>query len=102
MKNKYNFARNLPVCKFYYRGEHTHPIRRTVVRIPNSNRNVITGYELREGQTVRDFSEAPIKSYRKDQIATYGSYSRLKTSGKKKTDTTLETHPLEILVREGA
>jgi len=74
------------------------------LRIPNANRNVITGFELREGQEVRDFSNAPIKSYRKDQIATYGSYARLKTlKGKKNIkDSTLETYPLEVLVREGA
>ncbi len=98
----YKFSKKTPVCKFYYKGDHSHPIRRTIIRIQSNNKAVITGYELREGSTIRSFSEAPIKSYRKDQIATYGSYSRLKAKKKRKQDSTLEMYPLETLIINGA
>ena len=66
--NSYQFVKNQPVAKFYYKGDHTHPVRRTILII-EQNDQLITGYELREGSTVRTFNKAPIKSYRKDRIA---------------------------------
>lgn len=69
MKSVYEVSRNQPVARFYYQGSHSHPVRRTILVI-ESTANLLTGYELREGSTVRDYRNAPIKSYRKDLIAT--------------------------------
>lgn len=66
----YNLVKTNPVARFYYKGTHSHPIRRTVLVIENT-RNLIIGYELREGSIVRKFSEAPVKSYNKNKIAKY-------------------------------
>jgi len=65
----YEISRNQPVARFYYQGSHSHPVRRTILVI-ESTANLLTGYELREGSTVRQYRNAPIKSYRKDLIAT--------------------------------
>lgn len=64
----YNFIKKHPVARFFYKGDHSHPVKRTVVLI-DVNDDLITGYELREGNEVREFKKAPIKSYRKDRIA---------------------------------
>lgn len=64
----YNIVRNQPVARFYYKGNHTHPVRRTVVLI-ESTPTYIRGYEIREGSRTRRFNDAPVKSYRKDKIA---------------------------------
>lgn len=69
MEKFYDPVKKLPICKFYYKGKHSHYVRRTILRIPNENPNVIVGYELREGSETRKLSKAPIKSYRKDKIA---------------------------------
>ena len=70
MTDRYEeLVRNLPVAKFYYKGTHSHPVRRTVL-IFESDRNYITGYELREGHTTRDVDNAPIKTYSRSKIAT--------------------------------
>lgn len=61
--------KNQPVAVFYYKGTHSSPVKRTVL-ITESNRNMIKGVELREGNTLRDVDEAPIKSYRLDKVAT--------------------------------
>lgn len=73
--NQYQFVRNNPVARFYYKGDHTHPVRRTVLII-NQNNNLITGYELREGADVRNFKDAPIKSYRRNKIAKVSQIDR--------------------------
>jgi DNA polymerase IIIc chi subunit len=59
-----------PIAKFYYKGSHSHPIRRTVL-VLISNKESFTGFELREGSIVRKLSKAPIKAYARDKIATY-------------------------------
>ena len=65
-----DLVRNLPVADFYYKGpSHSHPVRRRVL-VTNITRNHVTGYELREGNLSRDIDSAPIKTYRKDRIAT--------------------------------
>lgn len=64
----YKLTKNVPVAKFWYKGNHTHPVRRTVLVI-ESDRNIITGYELREGSDVRKLAKAPIKSYKRSRIA---------------------------------
>ena len=65
----YNFVRQRPVARFYYKGHHSHPIRRTVLVISTST-SYIVGYEVREGSITRKPSLAPIKSYLKKKIAT--------------------------------
>ena len=62
-------VRNRPVAKFFYKGTHSHPVRRTVLIIENMP-NYIRGYELREGSETRSLKDAPIKTYRKSRIAT--------------------------------
>lgn len=64
----YPIIKSRPAAKFFYRGTHSHPIRRTVL-ITESTKEYIKGYEVREGQTVREVDEAPIKSFRLDKIA---------------------------------
>jgi hypothetical protein len=64
----YEIVRNLPVAKFYYKGSHSHPVRRTVLLI-ECKQNYIRGYELREGRVVREYKNAPIKTYRRSRIA---------------------------------
>lgn len=68
MKTKYPVVRNLPVAKFYYKGTHSRPVRRTVV-VTESNSKYLKGYEIREGSAVRLLKGAPIKTFRKDRIA---------------------------------
>lgn len=65
---KYQVVKNLPVARFWYKGTHTHPVRRTIL-VTESTRNYISGYELRNGNIVRTVAKAPIKSYRRDKIA---------------------------------
>ncbi len=65
---KYDIVRNTPVARFWYKGTHTHPVRRTVLVI-ESTKEYIRGYELREGRTVRTAAKAPVKTYRRDRIA---------------------------------
>jgi hypothetical protein len=66
-----DLVRNLPVADFYYKGSHSHPIRRRVL-VTDSTRTHLTGFELREGNTTRDVDEAPIKTFLKEKIATRG------------------------------
>ena len=65
---KYDLVSALPVARFYYKGNHTHPVKRTILVI-ESNKNILRGYELREGNITRSFSKAPIKSYTRSKIA---------------------------------
>lgn len=64
----YKLSKNVPVAKFWYKGNHSHPVKRTVLVI-ESDRYVLTGYEIREGSEIRKLGKAPIKSYRRDRIA---------------------------------
>ncbi len=72
-----NLIKTDPVAKFYYKGSHSHPVRRTIL-ILEITPKVITGYEIREGKTLRNFNKAKIKSYSRSKIAKFGDYSRLK------------------------
>ena len=65
---KYDIVRNTPVARFWYKGTHTHPVRRTVLVI-ESTKEYLRGYELREGRIVRTAGKAPIKTYRRERIA---------------------------------
>lgn len=94
------------LVRFYYQGEsHSHPVRRVVV-IKEDHPDFYRGYEIRAGNTVRTLEEAKttIRTYRKDRIAKYGDYSRLRksktTRNKNPNQTTLT--PLSVLsVLEG-
>lgn len=101
---EYELVKNQPVARFYYKGQHNHPIRRTVL-VVEENKNTITGYELREGKITRSFLKSPIKSYRKDKIAKFGDYCRLKMNqencNKKDSDSTLLRENLENLIFKG-
>tara|TARA_Y100000034_G_scaffold38278_1_gene47006 strand:+ start:25858 stop:26187 length:330 start_codon:yes stop_codon:yes gene_type:complete len=106
-KKEYELVRNQPVARFYYQGSHTHPVRRTVLLIKNqTNSNILVGYELREGRTTRNLRNAPIKSFRRSEIASFGDYGRLRFSKtnkkRKKTDSTLTRTNLIGLIRTGA
>lgn len=65
---KFEIVKNYPVAKFFYKGSHTHPVRRTVLII-ESTKDFIRGYEIREGSAVRTADCAPIKSYSRKNIA---------------------------------
>jgi hypothetical protein len=103
----YDIVSKNPVARFYYQGKHSHPVRRTVLIIEESD-ELIVGYEFREGNTVRSTEEAMkcIKSYRKDRIAKWGDYSRLrmttKTFFKNPKKSTLERFPIITMFSEGA
>lgn len=98
----YEPVSRLPVAKFYYQGNHSHPVRRTVL-VVEETKEQIRGYELREGNVSRPISEVgkKIKSYRKDRIARWNDYSRLKVAAKAKrknvTSTTLERFPIAAM-----
>lgn len=64
----YEIARKKPVAKFYYKGHHSHPVRRTIL-VVKSTPKIIVGYELREGNLKHKLKDAPVKSFRRDKIA---------------------------------
>jgi hypothetical protein len=92
MQKKYEILAAQPLARFYYQGNHSHPVRRTVL-LSRETDTYFVGYELRVGRIVRSLSDAPIKTYRKADIARYSDYSRLRmsrrTRRKRATDTTL-------------
>jgi hypothetical protein len=96
---KYNLVDNVPVARFYYKGNHTHPVRRTVL-ITESTRDYVKGYELREGNVVRLASKAPIKTYNRNKIA---KGVNLRTSNQKliSNKSTLVRRPLMDLIESG-
>ena len=85
-----------PIAKFYYKGHHSHPVRRTVIVI-HSTVSSLTGYELREGSEVRSLREAPVKTYKKAKIA-----KERQVRHKKKTDSsTLVRTQMFDLIKAG-
>ncbi len=74
---KHKLVRSRPVARFYYKGSHSHPVKRTVLII-ESNEDYIKGYEVREGKTTRKVANAPIKSYKKNRIARFKNLRREK------------------------
>lgn len=105
----YNIAKRNPVLRFFYQGTNSHPIRRTVVKIEEDDK-ILTGYEMRKGNTVFNrLEEAPIRSYRKDRIATVRQLDARRPlrraairSKKSQAVSTLTRHTLEELVAKGA
>lgn len=76
----YNLTKKNPVARFFYHHpKHTHPIRVTLLVIEETD-TLLTGYQVREGNTIRPTHEAVnyVRSYRKDRIAKYGDYIRLR------------------------
>lgn len=67
MKN-YKLVNIHPVARFYYKGSHSHPVKRTVLITESSDTHII-GYEVRVGDVIRNPNAAPIKSYIKEKIA---------------------------------
>jgi hypothetical protein len=95
---------HLPVARFFYKGNHTHPVRRTVVLI-ESTKDYLLGFEVREGNIVRDFSESPTKRYNRKKIAKVKNIDKrrkLKKMVKNENITTLRRKPLINLLVEGA
>lgn len=103
-RKEYSLIRNQPVAEFYYQGEsHSHPVRRKVL-IHKITPKLIVAYELREGNTVRSFKNAPIKSYRRDRIARIeqcGRRLRARTPRTKLKNSTLQRSGLIDLVKNG-
>lgn len=103
----YDLVGKKPVARFYYKGNHSHPIRRTVLVIDETD-TLLTGYELREGTIQRTPQEAldHIKTYTKKKIVRWGDYSRLRMSAKTifkhPKRTTLERFPIVSLFADGA
>jgi len=100
-KSLYEIAHKYPVARFYYQGSHSHPVRRTILVI-ESTPKLLVGYELREGSTVREFRNAPIKSFRKDRIATEDQLGPCKHREPGSPVTTLQRESLRNLVLVGA
>ena len=103
----YDLVASKPVARFYYKGSHSHPVRRTVLVI-DARENMIVGYEIREGDEVRSVEEAVahVKSYKKDKIAKWGDYKRLRMSSKtfmkNPNESTLVRQPILSMFVEGA
>lgn len=64
----YKVVSKKPVAKFYYKGHHSHYVRRTILVI-KSDKYSITGYELRCGNNTYSLKKATIKTYLKSKIA---------------------------------
>jgi hypothetical protein len=84
MKTKektYNLIERLPIARFAYPGSHDHPVQRVVGIIEETDTH-IKGYEFRSGREYRSLTnvKSHIKSYRKDKIAKYGDYVRLRAT----------------------
>lgn len=87
--------RKKPVAKFFYQGNHSHPVRRTVILDQNTS-EYISGYEIRSGNDVFTLQDAPYKKYIKSKIARVGDYSRIRRT-KKYMNISADTTTLERL-----
>jgi hypothetical protein len=98
---KYELVKNMPVARFFYKGTHTHPVRRTILIIEQT-REFIRGYELREGNEVRVAAKAPVKTFKRDRIAK-GSSLRLENPIRKMSPdkSTLVRKPLLDIIEVG-
>jgi hypothetical protein len=92
MKTSFCLIRNLPVWKFFYKGTHSKPIR-TTLAVTEVNGHIVKGYVLRRGNEVFScLKDAPIKSFKKSEMATIRGT----------TKSTLSKHPLSDLILSGA
>jgi hypothetical protein len=98
---KYNIVPTLPVARFWYKGNHSHPVRRTIL-VTTQDKDSITGYELREGSKVRPAKYAPVKTFMRSKIA---KTSNLRNSNplrnNRTTKSTLVRKPLLDLIESG-
>lgn len=103
MSRSFSLVRNLPVWKFYYKGNHSKPVRTTIAVVSN-NASVVTGYVLRRGNEVCNrLQDAKIHSFKKSDIALTGQVSRLSSSKKaSNSTTTLTKHSIVDLIVSGA
>jgi|688.fasta_scaffold335601_2 hypothetical protein len=103
MSRSFSLVRNLPVWKFYYKGNHTKPVRTTIAVVSNTA-DVVTGYVLRRGNEVCSrLQDAKIHSFKKSEIAKVGQVSRLASSNKSNTNrSTLTKHSIVDLIVTGA
>jgi len=97
---KYNLVDNVPVARFWYKGNHTHPVRRTIL-VTESTRDYIKGYELRDGNIVRPASKAPIKTYNRAKIAKAINLRNSSKRGQASNKSTLVRRPLMDLIESG-
>jgi hypothetical protein len=97
---KYKPIRNQPFYKFYYKGDHSHPVQRTVL-VTKLTRDLVTGYELREGNLARTIDTAPIKSYRRDRIAQVSQLRNDNPRRRKVRKTTLKKCGVRTIQSEG-
>ncbi len=97
---KYKPIRNQPFYKFYYKGDHSHPVQRTVL-VVTLTRDLVTGYELREGNIARTIDTAPIKSYRRDRIAALSQLRNDNPRRKKAKKTSLVKCGIKKIQTEG-
>jgi hypothetical protein len=101
-KNVFPLIRNLPVWKFYYRGNHTHPVRTTIAVIENTT-NTVTGYVLRRGNDVcARLQDAPIRTFKKSEIASFNQIDSRSKKSSTSSKTTLTKHNLVDLIVQGA
>lgn len=92
MQTSYCLIRNLPVWKFFYRGTHSKPVR-TTLAVTEVKGDIVKGYVLRRGNEVFSrLQDAPIKSFKKSEMATIRGSSR----------STLSKHTLTDLIVHGA
>ena len=98
---KYEVVNSLPVARFWYKGNHSHPVRRTLL-VTHQDDESITGYELREGSKIRPAKYAPVKTFMRNKIAKTSnlrSDNPLRKSNKIKS--TLVRKPLLDLIESG-
>lgn len=95
------------VAKFFYKGNHSHPVRRTVL-VTKETKTLLEGYEIREGNEVRPLEDSKFKSYRKDKIAKLYQTKRKNSKNvnnyyveTNKGSSTLRVVDFESLVKEG-
>ncbi len=97
---KYDLVDNVPVARFWYKGNHTHPVRRTIL-VTESTKTHISGYELRDGNVVRTVAKAPIKTYNRAKIAKGVNLRTKSKTSAKLNKTTLVRRPLMDLIEVG-
>lgn len=101
---KYNLTKNFPVAWFFYKGSHSHPVRRTVL-VTEATKEYILGFEIREGSTVRSPDEAPIKRYNRTEVARARQLDKRRLFRRQaidKNSTTLLRTSLGVLAEHGA
>jgi len=97
---KYNLVENYPVARFWYKGTHTHPVRRTVL-VTESTKTHLSGYELRDGNIVRQAINAPVKTYTRKKIAKGRNLRARQKSVINLSKTTLVRKSLMSLIESG-